>query len=86
MKDNFIRAARSATRNIAEGFGRFSFKENVHFCRIARGSLYELIDDTITMHEENNLSEEEYLIGREKINHALKVLNGYIAYLHKQTQ
>jgi four helix bundle protein len=86
MKDNFIRAARSTTRNIAEGFGRFSFKENIHFCRIARGSLYELIDDTITMHEENQLNDNAYRIGREKINHALKVLNGYIAYLQKQTQ
>ncbi|MEN9598805.1 MAG: hypothetical protein RL596_1116 [Bacteroidota bacterium] len=86
MKDNFPRAARSTTRNIAEGFGRFSYKENIHFCRISRGSLYEMIDDTITMHEENQITLNEYKTGREKINHAIKVLNGYIAYLQKQTQ
>ncbi|MBS4029523.1 MAG: four helix bundle protein [Ignavibacteriales bacterium] len=27
--------------NIAEGFGRFSFKENIQFCYYARGSLLE---------------------------------------------
>jgi four helix bundle protein len=35
------RAAISLTANIAEGYGRFHFKENVQSCRIARGSAYE---------------------------------------------
>ncbi len=46
--DNMKRASRSATRNIAEGYGRFHFKENIQFCRHSRGSLYEIIDDLIT--------------------------------------
>jgi four helix bundle protein len=87
LKDNISRAARSTTRNIAEGFGRFSFKENVHFCRIARGSLFEIIDDVITLFEEGYINEEEYIDGRNKINDAIKLLNGYIKYLQtKSTQ
>jgi four helix bundle protein len=33
----------SVSMNLAEGKGRFSRKEFVHFCYIARGSLYESI-------------------------------------------
>jgi len=40
--DNMRRAARSATRNIAEGYGRYSYRENIKFCIISRGSQYEL--------------------------------------------
>nr|WP_299208590.1 four helix bundle protein [uncultured Dokdonia sp.] len=29
--------------NIAEDFGRFHYQENIQFCRMARGSLYENI-------------------------------------------
>ena len=84
LKDNISRAARSSTRNIAEGFGRFHFQENVQFCRISRGSLFEIIDDAITMYEEKYISQEEYTEGRAKIDFAIKVLNGYIQYLQKQ--
>jgi four helix bundle protein len=34
------RASRSLTNNIAEGYGRFHFKENAQFSRQSRGSLY----------------------------------------------
>lgn len=30
---NRRRAARSSTRNIGEGFGRFHFQDNIQFCR-----------------------------------------------------
>lgn len=33
------RASRSVTHNIAEGYGRFHYQENIQFCRIA-GGLY----------------------------------------------
>ena len=81
--DNMKRASRSATRNIAEGYGRFHFKENIQFCRHSRGSLYELIDDLITSKDENYITEEEYLDGRNKIERALSILNGYINYLKR---
>jgi len=49
------RAAVSLTANVAEGYGRFHFKENIQYCRIARGSAYELIDHLITCQDERYL-------------------------------
>lgn len=82
--DNMKRAARSATQNIAEGFGRFHYKENLQFCRISRGSLFELTDDLITSIDEGFISKEEYELGRNKISNALALLNGYIKYLDRK--
>ena len=81
--DNMKRAARSTTQNIAEGFGRFHYRENLQFCRISRGSLYELIDDLITSLDEGFINQIDYEKGREKISTALALLNGYISYLNR---
>ena len=85
LKDSMRRAARSSTRNIAEGFGRHTFVENIRFCQIARGSLFEVIDDAITAHEEKYISEKEYKNGRELIDKAIGLTNGYIRYLKSRT-
>jgi len=83
LVNNMIRASRSPTRNIAEGYGRFHFKENMQYCRQARGSLFELIDDLVTSKDEGYITEEEYNEGRKKIKRALTLLNGYINYLRR---
>jgi four helix bundle protein len=83
LVSNMRRAARSTTRNIAEGFGRHHHKENIQFCRISRGSLNELLDDFITCHNDEYISEEELKKARICINNALKILNGYINYLKR---
>ncbi|MGD8880786.1 MAG: four helix bundle protein [Desulfobacterales bacterium] len=82
--DNMKRAARSATQNIAEGFGRFHYKENLQFCRVSRGSLYELIDDLITSIDEGFINKEDYELGKIKISNAMALLNGYINYLNSK--
>jgi len=81
--DDMKRAARSSTHNIAEGFGRFHYQENIQFCRQSRGSLYELIDQLITSLDDNLITEEEYKKGRELIDKSLALLNGYINYLSR---
>ena len=47
LKDQLLRCSRSTTANIAEGYGRFHYKENTKFLRIARGECYEVLDHLI---------------------------------------
>ena len=84
LANDMKRAARSTTHNIAEGFGRFHFQENIQFCRHSRGSLYELIDQLITANDDGYINSEELKKGRELISKALAILNGYINYLKRR--
>lgn len=45
-------ASRSITANIAEGFGRFHYQENIQFCRQSRGSLSETMEHLVTAYDE----------------------------------
>lgn len=78
-----MRCLRSVTNNIAEGYGRFNYQENIQFCRISRGSLYETIDHLIIAEEESYISATELANWKERINKCLALLNGYINYLKK---
>ena len=84
LVDDMKRAARSTTHNIAEGFGRFHYQENIQFCRLSRGSLFELIDQLIASKDEGYITDVEYKRGRELISKALALLNGYINYLKRR--
>ena len=81
LVDDMNRASRSTTHNIAEGFGRFHFQENIQFCRHSRGSLHELIDQLITSLDDGFITKEEYSQGRVLVGNAIGLLNGYINYL-----
>lgn len=83
MKEQLIKASRSVTANIAEGYGRFHYQENVQFCRQARGSLYEILDHLICAFDCEYITKSELENYKEKISVSLKILNGYIAYLLK---
>lgn len=86
LVNQIVRAARSVTNNIAEGYGRFHFRENIQFCRQARGSLYELIDHLIISFDEKYINEEKFSELKSKIYNIIKILNGYISYLKKQKE
>ena len=86
LSDQMVRASRSSTACIAEGYGRYHYQENIQFCRQSRGSLYELID-----HVDVAL-ECEYLNGNyvesltQEIKTAIRILNGYIKYLKRRKE
>lgn len=86
LVNQIVRAARSVTNNIAEGYGRFHYQENIQFCRQARGSLYELIDHIIICLDEKYISEQKYSELKFNIYNIIKILNGYISYLKKQKE
>ncbi len=75
------RSSRSVTNNIAEGYGRFHFQENIQFCRQGRGSLYETLDHLLIAKEEEYIDEPDLIAGRQLIEKTTTILNGYINYL-----
>ena len=70
------RAAISITANIAEGFGRFSYQENIQFCRQSRGSVYEVRDHLTTGLDAGFLSKEKFDELNAKSISVIKLLNG----------
>ena len=77
------RSSRSVGDNIAEGYGRFHHQENIQFCRIGRGSLFESLNQVITALDENYIDEVTVIKFREMFERTNALLNGYINYLIK---
>lgn len=83
LVDQLIRASRSATANIAEGFGRRHFLDNAKSIRNSLGSQHECLDHLITAVVEGLISDvllEEF---RPVFQRSLALSNGYAAYLAK---
>jgi len=83
LGDQLLRAGRSSTANIAEGYGRFHFLENAKFCSNARASCWEVLDHLITGHDEHLISDELMQRGRSLVEQSVKLLNGYLRYLQR---
>jgi four helix bundle protein len=79
-----IRSSRATTALIAEGYGRFHFKENIQCCRQSRGELYELLDHLIVAKDEAFVDESAYAEARQSTIRAIELVNGYIRYLQRQ--
>ena len=84
LASQILRSARSVTANIAEGYGRFHYLDNAKFCSNARGSCFETLDHLITANDEELISKELLSEGRDLVNEAAKILNGYINYLRRK--
>ena len=72
------RAASSVTANLAEGYGRYSYQENVQFCRLSRGSLYELRDHLTTALDAGYIPKDRYEQLDAMAISAIRLVNGYI--------
>jgi four helix bundle protein len=83
LKGQMRRAKLSVTNNIAEGFGRYHFQENIQFCRQSRGSICELIDDFNECYDEKYIDSGILESIKAEAYTLLKVLNGYIASLKR---
>lgn len=83
LSDQLIRAARSTTANLAEGYGRFHYMDNAKFCSNTRGSCWEVLDHLITGHDDVLISDAVLAEGRVLIDEAVKLTNGYMNYLKR---
>jgi len=78
-----IDSSRSVTRNIAEGYGRYTYTDTRNFFIISRGSVTETMEHLSTAKDEKYITEEELRMGEEKCELVFKLINGYISYLDK---
>jgi len=83
LGDQILRAARSSTANIAEGYGRFHYADNAKFLSNTRGSLQEVLDHLICAQDEELISIALLQQGRHLVTNALKLTNGYRRYLRQ---
>jgi four helix bundle protein len=72
------RAAVWVSANIAEGYGRFSYQENIQFCRQSRGSVYELRDHLTSALDAGYITKAEYGEMDAMALSVIKLINGYI--------
>lgn len=79
-----VRAARSVTANIAEGYGRFTYSDTRRFFIQARGSVTEILDHLTVAIDEKYLDDERLMLFERQCETVFKLINGYIAYLDKE--
>ena len=81
LKSQMNRAAVSIPSNIAEGTGRTSEKEFIHFLRIAVSSSYELETQLVLVEELFEISTEEL---RLKLNNLQPMIGAFIRSLKEE--
>ncbi len=79
-----LRASRSITANIAEGYGRYHYQKNIQFCRQARGSLFELFEHLSVALDGGYINTDELEDYKKHLFLLIKMLNGYIKYLENR--
>jgi len=81
LRSQLSRSSQSIAANLAEGYGRFYYQDNVRFCYIARGSLEETLSHLIFALEVEHITREQFEICKDKGENLTKLINGYIRYL-----
>jgi four helix bundle protein len=74
-------AARSAPRNIAEGFGRYTHRDFARFVRIAKASEVELLNHFQEAFDSGHMTAVERRDLEHAAKKAIKAANGLIRYL-----
>lgn len=80
------RSAQSIPANLAEGYGRYYYQENIRFCYMARGSLEETLSQLVLCHELNYIPDSLYDQLSKDGESLERLINGYIAYLKRSKQ
>ncbi len=76
--NQLVRAVNSISANIAEGYGRYHFKENLNFCYYARGSFEEIKDWLRKGYERNLITKIDKEMSEKVVDMFPRQLNSYI--------
>ncbi|HEY4198615.1 MAG TPA: four helix bundle protein [Mucilaginibacter sp.] len=77
------RSADSISSNIAEGYGRYHYKENRNFCYFSRGSIIETKGWLKKSKTRKLLTEEQFDLLFEKLQTIHIKLNAYLKFIGK---
>ena len=75
LSSQIQRAVVSISSNIAEGYVKYSPKEQIKFSETAYGSLMEVLNQTIIAKELDYISKADYLIIRQNVEEISRMLN-----------
>lgn len=84
LYSQILRAARSSTANIAEGWGRYHYKESINFLRYSRGSVAEILDHSIEANDCDYINTVTLNEKRSQTEKCMQLINGYIRFLQKK--
>jgi four helix bundle protein len=79
------RATVSAISNIAEGHGRRSVKETLHFLGIARGSLFEVETQVVIANDLEYAEQTQTELLIEQTLEVIRLVNGLIRHLEERS-
>lgn len=83
LTNQMRRCAVSIPSNIAEGCGRQTAKDTIHFLHIPRGSLYELETQCFLALDQKYINDSQFKEVFELIQTCKRLLNGFINYYKK---
>jgi len=86
LNQQLRRSSLSIPANIAEGYGRFYYQDNVRFCYIARGSLEETLSHLVIAHEMKFISKSLFDSLEQDGEKLTQLINGYVGYLKRSKQ
>jgi four helix bundle protein len=75
----FVASADSIALNIAEGYGRYFYKENRNFCYYSRGSAKETVSASVKCRNRKLISEEEFEMLSNKLSSYFRLSFNYIS-------
>lgn len=84
--NQICRSADSISANIADGFGRYYYKDSKLFYYYARGSVFETKDWLHKLKDRNIINEITYTMLIDELNSIGKMLNNYIKSIGKLNQ
>lgn len=86
LNQQLRRSVLSVPANIAEGYGRFYYQDNIRFCYIARGSLEETLSHLVIAHEMEFIPKILFESLEQDGEKLTQLINGYIGYLKRSKQ
>ena len=86
LNQQIRRSSLSIPANIAEGYGRFYYQDNIRFCYIARGSLEETLSHLVIAREMEFIPKALFESLAQEGEKLTQLINGYIGYLKRSKQ